>query len=428
VAGLAPEIPDRPRPPRARPERRRRSDVVAAVALTVVLIGVTVVLWVTGDAANTSSRPAAEPITTPPAATGVPSAVTEVWRAPSGATVAPVVAGPAVVTGDGDLVVGRDALTGEERWSYQRDRPLCTVSAGFPRADEGRGRVLALYAEDSQWCTELTALRPDTGARAAASNPDMRPGTRLLASGSSVVATGSAYLEVMRSDLVKTLEYGAVPVVVQVKAQPRPQCTHPSVAIGADRLGVVERCPGEANDRLSLVATDGEKGAEEPEQDFSVPLPGTGAVIVAVSAERVAVALPGPPRLLLYDHAGLQVGEYPLDVPDPDLADPPGGAVATATYDHRITWWTGSRTIALDSRELTPQWTAPDALGPAVAYADALLVPVPGGLRVLDPAGGTELRTIPVDRPAGPVRLAALGEMLLEQRGGEVVALRPANP
>jgi hypothetical protein len=397
------------------------------VAHTDLLIGVTVVLWTTSDVAHTSSRPAAEPIAAPPAAAGLPAAVTEAWRAPSGATVTPVVAGPAVVTADGDLVVGRDALTGEERWSYERDRQLCTVAAGFPRADDGRGRVLALYAEDSEWCSELTALRPDTGARAAASNPDVHPGTRLLASGSSVIATGADYLEVMRSDLVKTLEYGAVPVPVQVKEQPRPGCTHASTAIGADRLALVERCSGEGSDRLTLVATDGDDGAEKPDVDFSVLLPGTGAVVVAVSAERVAVALPGPPRLLLFDHSGQQVGEHPLDVPESDLTDPPGGAVATTGFDHRITWWTGSRTIVMDNRELTPQWTVPDALGPAVLYADAVLVPVPGGLRVVDVATGTEVRTIPVDRPPGPVRLATLGEMLLEQRDGEVVALRPAR-
>jgi hypothetical protein len=427
VAGLAPEIPGRPRPPLVRPERRRRSDMVVAAALAVVLIGVTVVLWTTSDIARTSSRPATEPIVAPPAAAGVPTAVTEAWRAPSGATVTPVVAGPAVVTGDGDLVVGRDALTGEERWSYERDRPLCTVAAGFPRADDGRGRVLALYAENSEWCSELTALRPDTGARAAASNPDVRPGTRLVAADSSVVATGAGYLEVMRSDLVKTLEYGAVPFPVQVGQQPRPDCRHASTVIGSDRLGLVERCPGEGSDRLTLVATDGEKGAEEPEVDFSVLLPGTGTVVVAVSAERVAVALPGPPRLLVYDHAGQLMGEHPLDVPDSDLIDPPGGVPATTAREQRVTWWTGSRTVALDGRELTPQWTVPDALGPAVPYADGLLVPVPGGLRVLDPAGGTETRTIPVDRPPGPVRLATLGEMLLEQRGAEVVALRPSG-
>jgi hypothetical protein len=423
---MAPDTRHRPRPPRVRPERRRRSDVVVAVALAVLLTGAVAVLSATSDAAHTSSRPAAVPIAAPPLPVGVPDAVTEAWRAPSGATVAPVVAGPAVVTADGDRVVGRDARTGEEGWSYERDRQLCTVAAGFPRADEGVGRVLALYAGGSGWCSELTALRPGTGARAGASNPDMRPGTRLLASGSSVVATGTQYLEVMRSDLVKTLEYGAVPVPVQVGQQPRPGCTHASTAIGDDRLGLVERCPGEGSDRLTLVATDGEDGAEEPQVEFSVPLPGTGAVVVAVSAERVAVALPGPPRLLLYDRGGQQAGEHPLEIPDSDLADPPGGAAAVESGDQLVTWWTGSRTVALDARDLTPRWSVPDALGPAVAYADGLLVPVPGGLRLVDAASGAAVRTIPVERPAGPVRLAALGEVLLEQRAGEVVGLLPA--
>ena len=55
-----------------------------------------------------------------------------------------------------------------------------------------------------------------------------------------------------------------------------------------------------------------------------------------------------------------------------------------------------------------------------------MLVPVRGGLRELDPLRGVVRRTIPVDRPDTPVRLAVLGDVLLEQRAGEVVALRPA--
>jgi len=35
------------------------------------------------------------------------------------------------------------------------------------------------------------------------------------------------------------------------------------------------------------------------------------------------------------------------------------------------------------------------------------------------------LFTIPVARPPGPVVPATIGDVLLEQRGGEVVALRP---
>ena len=423
---MGPDTRDRPRPARLRPERRRRGDVVAAAVLTVLLLGGAAVLWSTGDVAGTSADPAAEPIAAPPAAAGVPTAVTEVWRAPSGATATPVVAGPAVVTAGGSRVVGRHAATGQEHWSYARDRPLCTVAAGFPRADDGLGRVLALYEGGSGYCSELTSLRPDTGARAGAGNPDVHPGTRLLASGSSVVATGGDYLEVLRSDLVKTLEYGDVPAAAQPDEQPRPDCAHGSTAIGSDRLAVVERCPGEPADRLTVVAPDGEDGAEKPQEEFSVPLPGPGAVVVAVSADRVAVALPGPPRLLLFDSAGQQVGAHPLEIPDTEIADPPGGVAAVESDGERFSWWTGSRTIALDGRDLTPVWAVPGTLGPAVAYGGGLLAPVPDGLLVLDPGTGASLRTIPVQRPDGPVRLASLGEVLLEQRGDEVVALRPA--
>jgi hypothetical protein len=410
-----------------RPERRRRSDVIVAAALAVLTLGGALALWGTSPAAHTSSRPAMVPITAPPPASGVPSAVVEVWRAPSGATVAPVVAGPAVVTSDGARVVGRDATTGDERWSYERDQPLCTVAAGFPGADHGTGRVLALYAGGSGYCSELTALRPDTGARAGASNPDVRPGTQLVASGSSVVATGRDYLEVMRSDLVKTLEYGAVPAAAYVGQQPRPNCKRGSVAIGADRLGLVERCPDEATDRLTVVAADGDNGPEKPQEEFSVPLPGTGAVLVAVSADVAAVALPGPPRLLLFDRAGQQIGRHVLDVPESDLVGPPGGVSATESDGEQVYWWTGSHTIALDGRDLMPRWSLPGTLGPATAYGGGLLVPVPDGLLVVDADTGTAERTIPVGRPPGPVRLAALGAVLLEQRGKELVALRPSG-
>ena len=89
-------------------------------------------------------------------------------------------AGPVVVTGDGDAVAGRDALTGEVRWTYTRDIPLCTVGAGFP--DHDGGRALALY-RNGTWCSELTSLNPDTGTRDRQRNPDVHPGTRLLDGG-----------------------------------------------------------------------------------------------------------------------------------------------------------------------------------------------------------------------------------------------------
>jgi len=427
-----PEAP--PGPParrgRLRPERARRGDLVAVALIAVVVLVGAVVLWRTSPAAATVDSTASRPIAAPPTAADIPAGFTEAWRAASGATPAPVVAGPAVVTADGTTVVGHDARTGAEAWRYSRDVPLCTVGSGFPRADKSVGRLLALYQGPTGWCSDLTALRPDTGARAASSNPDVHPGTRLLADRSYVAATGGDYLEVWRSDLVRTLEYGAVPTPVQVGAQPRTGCTYGSTALMAARLGVIERCPGESVDRLTVLSPDGSDGAEKPQVGFSVPLPSSEATVVALSANRVAVALPGPARLLILDKEGRQVGLISLDAPDADLAaPPPGGAAPVAADDHRVYWWTGSTTIALDATDLAPVWTAPGTLGPAVGYRDGLLVPVPGGLAQLDPQRGTVLRTLPAARTVrtAPVRLAVLGEMVLEQRGAEVVALKPSS-
>jgi PQQ-like domain len=412
------------------PERRRRVDVVVAAGLAVAVAVVWTVLWATSPHHGTVSTPAAAAVPAPPDAGGQPAGFTEAWRAASGATPAPVVAGPVVVTGDGDAVTGRDAVTGEARWSYTRDVPLCTVGAGFP--DNEGGRALALY-RNGTWCSELTSLHPDTGTRDRQRNPDVRPGTRLLDGGSLVTATGPTYLEVFRSDLVRTVEYGDVPTPRQVGRQPRPNCESTGFAATSGRLAVLQRCPDEPADRLTVLIPDGAE-ADKPQEEFSVPLEASGtpvsnATLVAVSDDRVAVALPDPPRLEVLDRSGIRVGLIGLDVPATDLARPPAdGVAAVTTDDDRVYWWTGSRTVALDAVDLTPDWTLPDTLGPGITYAGELLVPVPAGLAVVAADTGRVTDTLPVPRddPRAPVFPAVQGEMLLEQRGPELVALRPS--
>lgn len=412
-----------------RAERRRRGDVIAAALLVLLLVGAATVLWRTSSVAATTDRTAIAPIQPPPRAGAVPAAFTEAWRAPSAATPAPVVSGPAVVTADLSTVSGRDARTGVDAWSYTRDLPLCTVGQGFPGLE--LGRVLALYEGRTGWCSELTSLRPESGERAATRNPDLHPGTRLLENGTFVVGTGTDLIEVMRSDLVRTLEYGAVTTPVQVGKQPRSGCTYGSTALTVGHLGIIERCPGETTDRLTLLVPDGTKGAETPEVQYSVPLPSAGATLVALSADRAAVALPNPARLLILDSTGQEISLLTLGVPDADVAaDPPGGVAPVEDLVDdvgQLSWWTGSQTLALDGTDLAPVWSLTDTLGPAVAYGRDLLVPVPAGLAQVDPVSGTVGRILPVERAdrTAPVRLATRGEVLLEQRGAEVVALVP---
>lgn len=413
-------------------ERRRRGDLVAAGVIVALLVALTVTVAATSDVAGTTSVPATAPIEAPSPASGAPVGFVPAWEVPSPGTPVPVVAGPAVVTAEGSTVTGRDARTGEERWSYARDLPLCTVGAGFPGIEQGR--ALAVYANgdpadagggDGAYCSEVTMLRGDTGDRVGARNPDARPGTRLLADDTYVLASGTDHLEVWRSDLVRTLEYGEVPAQEQVGRQPRPGCTYGSVALGGRRVAVVERCPGESADRLTVLASDGEDGAEKPEERFSVPLPGAGAVVVAVSEEQVAVALPDPSRLAVFDASGAQVSVSEVDAV---VADPPGGVAPTSADDAHRYWFTGTSVVALDVAQLALLWTLPDALGPPVRYGVELLVPVPGGLRVVDADRGRPGRLLPVDRPDpdAPVSLAVDGDVLLEQRGATVTALVPA--
>lgn len=412
-----------------RPERWRRGDVVAALGLAGLLAIGTVVLWLTSPVAGTTSATADPPITasTAPPET-VPAIFVEAWRAPSAATPSPVVVGPAVVTADGGAVIGREATTGIERWRYERDIPLCTVSGAFRFADGGAGRVLTIF-QNGAYCSEMTALVPATGARAEQRNPDVAAGTHVVDGGMFVALTGSDYFEVLRSDLVKTLEYGAVRAPEQPGRQPRPGCRYGSIAVTANRVGVIERCPQETTDRLTVLVADGDNGADWPQEEFSVPLPAGGGVLVAISADRVAVALPNPARLLVYGSDGAPRVEVPLDVPDTDLAALAEAPLAVTTRDgERTYWWTGSHTVALDSSQLVPLWTAGVTLGPGTEYAGRWLLPIHGGLQVLDPARGETLATISIYRedPVAAVGMATQGDVLLEQRGDELVALRPA--
>jgi hypothetical protein len=422
-----------------RAERRRRVDVVvAALLVAAVAVGIAL-LAVFSPAANTTSVTAVGPVpAVPDAPDDVPTRLTELWRAPSAATTDPLAVGPVVVTGDSDpaggahqnsgadqnsadrnsgTVTGRDPFTGQARWSYRRNLPLCTVGSGW-------GSAVAVYRR-GDYCSEITALTAATGARGPQRNSDTHSPTRLFGVGDLVTASGPDYLEVWRSDLVRTLMYGSTRADAQPDRQPHRECRHVSAAGTEDRLAVLERCPGEPTDRLTVLRPDG-KEPDRPELEFSANLPSAGTHLVAVSSDRVAELLPNPTRLSVRDVQGNEITSYPIDLPASDLAgDPVDGTVPTADGLREKLWWTGSRTVALESSELRPEWTVPGSLGPGTLWAGRILVPVPAGLAVLDADNGALLRTLPLDRGGwhGPVRLSSIGPVLLEQRGPTLVAL-----
>ncbi|MGM1060175.1 Rv3212 family protein [Saccharothrix sp. Mg75] len=416
--GSTPEVVDdfEPLPGRS---WRTTGDFIGVALVTAVVLVASLVVWFTSDARNTVSQVGSPQFDPLQPVTVMPPSLAESWRAPSGATPVPVNLDSVVVTGDGGEVVGRDALTGEVRWRYARDWPLCTVSAAW-------GRVFAVHRKDTN-CSEVTTLDTASGKRGPQRNGDAEPGTRLLNEGSHVLTTGGSFAEVYRrDDLVRSMEYGRLRAIVNAGKQPRPDCSYGSFAVTGGKVAVLERCyTQDPSDRITVLKPNPEK-SDEP-QVISTSIVGEkNARVVAVTANRVAVVVPN--RLIVFDaDTGGLVSEHRVDVTAAELeGDPPGRVVPTFTSTANTYWFTGSRTIALSPVDLSPLWAVDGTLGAGTTLAGRLLLPVPSGLKVVDQVTGEQVAEIPVDRQghSGPVEMATEGPVVLEQRGGTLVALR----
>ncbi|UVS77177.1 hypothetical protein [Actinokineospora sp. UTMC 2448] len=403
----------------------RRRDVVVAIGLVVAVAAGWVLLWQASDLKATATAPrSAAPSPAPPEL--FPPSLGEAWRAESPATPEPVAAGPVVVTAQDGEVIGRDPLTGEPVWSYRRDLPLCTVTAAWQNA-------VAVYRSDGGFlpddaprgdggCSEVTSLNGEDGSRAAQRNWDAELDAELVGDGTYLTASGQRLITTLRSDLVETMEYGQVPAQVVPDRQPRTGCAYDSVFMNAGRIAVIERCPDDLADRLTVYKATA-KDADRPEVVFSEVLDSESAQVVAMTDRLTAVALPDPARLLVFGDDGARTANVPLQVGALRQDGPVAETVAGSGAYH---WHTGSATVALSMEDLKPLWTVPDTLGPGTLFAGRMLVPVADGLAVIDQTDGSRVGTFPVDRGGytGPVAMSTIGPIVLEQRGPLLVALR----
>jgi hypothetical protein len=402
------------------PERHSRRDLLAAAAIVVVVAVAAAVVWVRSDARATTSITAASPLPALVPAAAPPTSLTPLWTAPSAATRVPAVAAGAVVTGDGSGVQGRDPSTGTVVWSYTRDLALCAVTAEWSRA-------VAVY-RDGQGCSQVTSLEGATGERGPQRSSEADDAVTLTGDGTYLTSVGSTRLEVWRSDLVRTLEYGRVDQLISPGFQPRTGCTLRSAASVPARLTVVETCPGDAADRLTLL-DPAPADAAKPEVRASVLLPSSGARVLAVTATEEAVLLPGAdggPQVAVYSGAGVLLSQAPVPLTAADLAALTSSPVLPTVATGAVTVVTvGTTALALGSSDLALRWSTAGVLGAGTLVGGALLVPTDGAVTELDPATGTVGRAVPVDRGgwAGPVELSTAGPVLLEQRGPTLAAL-----
>ena len=400
-----------------KPERRTRGDLLAAAAIAVSVAVVAALIWWTSDARATISRPAAEPVKVLAPAKTVPATLRELWNAPSPKTTMPVVAGGAVVTGDGRTVDGRDLATGSVVWSYARDLDLCGVSWVYRFA-------VAVYP-DRRGCGQVSTIDGQTGLRGPSRTALADPEVVLSSDGTTVLSAGDSRLELWRSDMVRMISYGYLDARIKPDVPPGVLCRLLSAAASSAAVSVLEACPDQADVRLTLLRPA--KDEDVPDIKY-VPLPGvtdeSGARVVAVSETTTAVYVPRPqPSVMIVDETGSTTANLPLPTP------PSPEATASRAGD-LITWWTGDSVMVFAASGMQYRYTVPAAgnhvpIGPATMMAGKLIIPVSDGIGVFDSATGANERYIPLRRP--PVQSAVVpnvaGSTLLEQRGGTVVAL-----
>ncbi len=405
-----------------RPERRTRGDLLAAAVIAAVVALLIAGVWWRSSARTTQFHPApsAAPTTSP--AGSVPDALQQRWTAPSTRTLAPIVLGANVVTGDGRTMAGLDPQTGQQRWSYARDRDLCGVSHVYDLA-------VAVYP-DSRGCGQVTGIKAATGQRGPTRTSYADDVVVLTSDGGALLSTGATRLELWRTDLVRMLSYGEIDAPVKpVNTKLGAGCALMSAAGSESAVGVLEACRNEKDLRLTVL----KPAKEEDEPDTKhIALPGVAADaearVLAVAATNTAVYLPIPrPEVAVYDDTGTKLSDTPLDTPP--VLDGPAPAVTRA--GDLITWWTGSTVMVFDSRlgyRFTLAGDGPSApIGPATMMAGKLIVPVAGGLAVYTANDGARERVIPLNHleGTGAVMPAVWGQVVIEQRDGRVAAYGP---
>lgn len=400
-----------------KPERRTRADLIAAAAIAVTVAVVAAVVWWTSDARATISRPAASPVKTLAPAKAVPASVRELWTAPSPKTTAPVIAGGAVVTGDGRQVDGRDPATGAVLWSYSRDLELCGVTSVYSYA-------VAVYP-DSRGCGQVSTIDGQTGMRGPSRTAYADPEIALSTDGTSVLAAGDDRLELWRSDMVRMISYGKLDAKIKPDVPGPVLCKLTSAASSTSAVSVLEACPDEPDLRLTVLRPAKEE--DTPDLKY-VPLEGvkegSGARVVAVSETTTAVYVPTPrPSLMIIDETGSTTANLPLPKP----ASPE--ATATKPGD-LVTWWTGNAVLVFSASGLQYRFTVGPVgthvpVGPATMMAGRLIIPVSDGIGVYDPSTGANERFIPLRRTPSQSAVVpgVAGSVLLEQRGATLAAL-----
>ncbi|MBE7161630.1 MAG: hypothetical protein INR72_10315, partial [Williamsia herbipolensis] len=310
--------------PHAAFRRRRRRDLLIAAAGLVVVVIAAGTVYLTSDIRAVNSQTAPQ-TALPGIVSSAPRSLRQVWSQPSDAAAGSTASARGiVVTTDEHTVIGRDPETGAQRWVYGRsNRNLCAVASTDLDRDDTNGvsGIIAVYRH-GDLCQEVVTLDPRTGERLYQRTTPGAVDGELVTGGPYAGWLGPDLLDLWRSQLVRTYEYGNQSASPEANSG-HTGCTFLDAAVTNQQFATIERCPQQGSTlRLNLNWADPHdhddkysSWSSKPRAEFDTGA--TAARIVGITQDRVAVLVNAPATaLVVYDADGSVVSRTATAVPD----------------------------------------------------------------------------------------------------------------
>lgn len=326
----------------------------------------------------------------------------------------PLVSSGMVITYN-DNTLSATTPEGETVWTYERPNELCLV-------DQAWGKVVATY-RDNAGCGDVVAIDAKTGKYAGTRSAIAPDEVVRLVSNDRVGYASSERVEVWRSDLVRTVEYGHVEAKQEPDMQPN-ECTITSALTRTELVAVTEICDDGAFLRLQEATPE---DSRKPEVLADVEI-SPDAYLVSISQDAAAVYDPTTSEVRGYNTEGTNISSSSVPQMDsPELG--PDGIVKNlpvADLPHHMTYWENDSLLLMDPAELAVTGVFQGALGTGFAAGEKLLYASDNGIAVVDWDRNSVDEIIPVDRGgySGPVHISSAGATVVEKRGDAVVVMK----
>lgn len=438
----------------------KRIDTVVTCVIVVVAAVAVLGAWLTAPVRHVELQTATEAFE-PEAASAIVSANTASFRTGFSEEnvanrVQPLVANGLLIVanpdGEGTKISALNPTNGDVVWSYARtDSPLCTAMHAW--------QTVTLVFQTERGCGDVITLEAATGEYSTTRSSNTSDAVLPVWSNDRVGIITDDRVELWRSDMVRTVEYGAVENPQEAESQPHADehCTMQSALTRKEFLAVAEECNGETWLRLQQTTPE---DSRVPELSAEVPL-AEGSRVVAIGQTHAVVYSPTPtPQLITYNEEGVQTAQRNVEPAafSDALGDASGAVFArdvsheasdsaatseqeteanvnaegvglaqpiVADLPHRITWFDGHRLYLFTPETMEVDEVLEDAIGTGIAVNNTLYYPTRSGINVADWSTGQVLQSLPVDREgySGRVNLAQANGNIIESRGSTVAVL-----